>query len=132
MSAETTLARAQVFAARLMVDACTIQRRTGSTPIGDSGDTTPTYITIYTGICKMQQAGAAFARPADVGQAELFLTRMSLHVPVTAPVAQPDDLLTITASVHDPDMVGRQWHIRGLPDKSWPSAHRYSVELVAG
>lgn len=132
MSRESTLARGRLAAIAGMVDACTIQRVATSTTDPDTGVVSRTYSTIYTGQCKIQNSGAAFARPADVGQAELFLTRMELHVPVTAAVAQPDDLLTITASAHDPDMVGRQWHIRGLPDKSWPTAHRYSIELVAG
>lgn len=132
MSAASVLARARIAAARLFVDACTIQRLATSTSDPDTGAVVRTYTTIYAGPCKIQNSGAAFARPADVGQAEVFLTRMELHVPVTAAVAQPDDLLTVTASAHDADMVGRQWHIRGMPDKSWPTAHRYSIELVAG
>lgn len=131
MSAESALARGRLFAAKLFVDACTITRKTGEATNPDTGTITPTSLTIYSGKCKVQGA-SGFARPSDIGQAVLFLTRMQLHVPVTAPVAQPDDLVTVTACVHDPDMVGRQWHIRGTPDKSWPTAHRYGIEEVVG
>jgi len=132
VSAESTLARGRLAASRLFVDACTIQRVATSGTDPETGAVTRTYSGVYTGPCKIANSGAAFARPRDVGQAELFFTRMALHVPVTAPVAQPDDLLTVTASVHDPDMVGRQWHIRGTPDKTWATAHRYSIEEVTG
>lgn len=132
MTRETTLARGRLAAEAGMVDACTIQRGATVTTNSDIGVVSRTFTTIYSGQCKLQNAGAAFARPTDVGQAQVFLTRMELHVPVTAPVAQPDDLLTITACAHDPDMVGRQWHIRGMPDKSWVTAHRYNIELVTG
>lgn len=131
MSAQSALARARIFAAALFVDTCTIRRLAVSTANGDTAQITPTYTTIYSGPCKVQQA-SGYARPATVGEAVVFMTRMQLHVPVTATVAQPDDLVTVTASVHDPDMVGRQWKVRGTPDKTWPTAHRYGIEEVVG
>lgn len=131
MSAQTALARARIFAAALMVDTCTIQRIASVATDLDTGVVTPTYSLIYSGPCKVQQA-SGYARPYTVGEAVVFQTRMQLHVPVTAPVAQPDDLLTITACPHDPDEVGRTWHIRGTPDKTWPTAHRYGIEEVVG
>lgn len=131
MSAETALARSRIFAAKLFVDTCTVQRLLTAVTDPDTALTVNTYTTIYTGPCKIQQA-SGYARPKDVGQAQVFETRMQLHLPVTAPVPQPDDLLTITACPHDPDEVGRTWHIRGTPDKTWASAHRVGIEEVTG
>lgn len=127
MSAESTLLRAQAAAAALMVDACIVQRRTGETTNGDTGVVTPTYATIYAGPCKVQQPSGSIARPSTVGEAEVFLARLELHVPVSVVGIASDDVVTVTASAHDADLVGRPFHVRELAHKSWLSARRYSI-----
>ncbi len=123
------LSRAQAAALALMVDTCTVQRRpNGPTdPTNtETGVVTPAYTTIYTGVCKVRQR-AGVARPATVGEAEIFLSRLELHVPVTVTGIASDDQVTITASAHDPDLVGRKFKVRELAHKSFPSARRYSI-----
>ena len=46
MSVESALARARQAAERLMVDTCTIRRKTGETTNLTTGVVTPTYTTI--------------------------------------------------------------------------------------
>jgi hypothetical protein len=55
MSATTATLRGRLAAEANMVDACTIQRVTGTTTNDTTGVVTPTYTTIYSGKCRMQQ-----------------------------------------------------------------------------
>jgi hypothetical protein len=131
MSAATVLARGRAAAQALMVDACTIQRVTSSPADPDTGQITYTYSTVYTGQCKVQQAAPA-SGPAEVGEAEIFESILTLHLPATVTGLQPDDKVTVTASAHDPDLVGRVFHLRGLAHKSFATAHRYPLIEVTG
>lgn len=126
MSVVSVLARAQAAARALMVDTVTVKRKTSESTNPDTGDNTPTYTTIYTGPCKVQQRNA-IARPANVGEAEVFISRLELHLPVAVTGVASDDLVTITASAHDADLVGRQFRVRELAHKSFESARRYSI-----
>lgn len=125
MSANTLLVRAQAAAKALMVDACTIKHKTGESTDA-VGNVIPTYSTTYTGVCKVQQRQVE-ARPATVGEAAVFISRLELHVPVSVTGVASDDLVTITASAHDADLVGRTFRIRELAHKSFPSARRFSI-----
>lgn len=131
MSAASVLARARTAAARLMVDACTVRRVTSSATDQDTGVVTPTYTTVYTGACKVQQPAPA-SGPSVVGEAEVFVGQLQLHIPVTATGPAPDDLVTITACVHDADLVGRAFHLRGPAHKSFASARRFPMVEVSG
>jgi hypothetical protein len=57
----------------------------------------------------------------------VFVARLELHVPVTVTGVASDDLVNITASVNDPDLLGRSWHVRELAHKSFQSARRFSM-----
>lgn len=120
------LVRAQAAAQALMVDTCTISRTAGETTDPDTGQITPTTTTVYSGPCKVQQM-AAIARPEVIAEAAVFVSRYDLHLPMSVIGVASDDLVTITASVHDPDLVGRTWHIRELAHKTWASARRMSM-----
>jgi hypothetical protein len=124
MSATTIILRAQTAAAALMVDTVTITRLTGN-PTDGNGNTTPTYATIYTGKCKIQQRQAV-ARPENVGQAEVYISRLEMHLPVSVTGVASDDIATITAS-RDPDLVSRKFHVRELAHKTFDSARRYQI-----
>src|SRR4051812_22738716 len=113
-----------------MVDACTIQRRTGQTTDDLTALVTPTYAPVYTGQCKVQTAGSGgMGRRFDVAEAPVVVLRLELHLPIatSAGVAR-GDLVTVTASVADPALVGRTFRVHDLSHKSWATARRFLME----
>jgi hypothetical protein len=114
-----------------MVDACTIQRLTATATDPATGGITPTYATVYTGRCRVQQR-VPVSKPADVGEAAIWLQRLELQVPMTVVGVASDDLVTITASVLDPDLAGRVFHVRELGHKTHMTSRRVQIEEVTG
>lgn len=126
MSAASVLARAQAAALALMVDTCTVKRLASTSTDPETGVITPTYTTVYSGVCKVQQRMPR-AMPQSVGEAEVFVAHMELHLPVSVTGVASDDLVNVTASAYDADLLGRSWHIRSLAHKSFESARRFSM-----
>lgn len=129
MTAASALARGRTAALALMVDACTIQRRSGSSTDQDTGVDTPTYSSIYSGQCRFQVA-APSASPTDVGQEQVFIQQTILQLPMTATGINNEDVVTCTASSLDPDLVGRKWWVKGVLRKTHATARRLSLEEV--
>ena len=123
--AEVT-ARGRIAAEQGMVDACTIRRRTGESTDPDTGETTPAYLTPYAGKCRVQQSPAQ-AQQQDAGQDFMLLLRLEVQLPMSVVGLQVGDEITITASVHDPDLVGRTFLIRDLAHKTHATARRMQV-----
>ena len=135
MSATSTTLRGQVAALALMQDACTVTRITGQATNTQTGAVTNTTSTIYTGRCKIQRfgtTGAGTARPATVGEAQVYQLPAAVHVPMTVTGVQVGDIVTVTASVLDPDLVGRTFWVRELFHKSYATARRLGLEEVTG
>lgn len=120
------LLRGRAAAEQLMVDTCTIQHKTGETTDPDTGVVTPSYATVYSGKCKLKLP-TAVARPADVGQAQVFTQHPTLSLPAATTGVQIDDLVTITASALMPALVGRQFRVRGLPGSTHMTAARFEI-----
>ena len=57
MNPAAVLARGRAAAEALMVDTCAIRRRTGETLDDTTGEVTATYDDVYSGRCRVQQAG---------------------------------------------------------------------------
>lgn len=131
MTAQTATLQGRIAAERNMVDACTIQHRTGSTSDPETAVVTPTYSTLYAGKCRVQQK-IPVAKPATVGEAALWLERLELQVPTAVTGISSNDLVTITASQLDPDLVGRTFHARELGHKTHMTARRFQIEEVTG
>lgn len=129
MSRQSVLARAKAAALAGMVDSCTVKHPTGQFTSPETGAVTPTWSTTYSGVCKVQQRQNAIARPAKVGEAEVFIARLELHLPTTVTGVASDDLVTITAS-QLADLVGRTFRIRELGHKTWTSALRFQMVEV--
>lgn len=129
MSASSVLLRGRAAAEALMVDTCTIRRVAGQVTDPETGVVTRTYSTVYSGKCKVQQQ-AGIARPERIAEAEVFVARLELHIPMSVIAVASDDLATITASVHDPDLVDREFHVRELAHKTLATARRYSIVEV--
>lgn len=130
MSAASVLARGRAAALALMVDTCTIRHQTGSTTDRLTGRQTPTYSTLYTGVCRVQQAVAMGSR-AEAGEVEPVLLRLEVQLPVadTEGITR-GDLVTITAATLDDDLVGRVFRIRDLHHKTHATSRRLQCEEV--
>ncbi len=126
MSATSVTLRGRAAAEALMADAVTIQRRTGETTDPDTGVVAPTYATVYAGKAKVQAAQFS-GSPSTVGEAELLIAQMQVHIPMSATGVTSDDLVTVTASALDPELVGKTFRVRGASHKSYLTARRYSV-----
>ncbi|HEY9484190.1 MAG TPA: DUF6093 family protein, partial [Micromonosporaceae bacterium] len=66
MSRASVLARGRAAALAGMVDACLIERMTGTTTDPDTGQVTETWSTTYTGPCRVQEHGGY---PRDINTA---------------------------------------------------------------
>lgn len=109
-----------------MVDACTIRRRTGTTT-DDDGNVVPTYgPDLYSGKCRIQQPNAQ-ATQADVGEDHLLLLRIEVQLPMSVTGIEVGDEITVTASAHDPDLVGRVFLVRDLAHKTHATSRRVGV-----
>ena len=117
-----------------MVDACTITR-------AGSGDTTfdpntGTYTdaadtTIYTGRCEVQVSDGLNAQTSDVGGHLVTDMRVTVKVPMSVDGVWVGDVVTITASELDPDLVGKTYRVLGTFAKSFATARRLQVEEVS-
>lgn len=115
-----------------MVDECTVRRVTGETTHPDTGAVTPTYAVILTGQkCKVQTRGN-WGEPRDVGEAALVVLSVEVHFPIAVTGVQVRDEITIDASVHDPDLVGRVLRVKDLHHKSFATARRVMCQEVTG
>jgi hypothetical protein len=130
MSRASVLARGQAAAAAGMVDTCVIKHRTGDAMDPLSGTITPTYSTLYTGRCRVQQTQAAFSRPHEAGEDFVLMARMDVQLPVAGTEGlHVDDEVTITAvgTGRDADLVGRVFLVHDLFHKTDATARRVGV-----
>lgn len=128
MSAATVLARGRYAAERDMLDTCTIQRPAAPAMDPNNAALTPTYSLIYSGICKIQ--GAAAASGTDIGEAHLAIDSPILHVPTSVLDVREADVVTVTASVLDADLVGRVFRVQGPHHKTYLTARRFQCTEV--
>ncbi len=127
MDVGALLARGRVAAEALMVDACTIRRRTGEgDESDDDGNVIVTYEDLYAGKCRVQQPSAQAAQE-DVGEDFQLMLRLEVHLPMSVVGLEAGDEVTITASVHDPDLPGRVFLVRDLAHKTHATARRVGV-----
>jgi hypothetical protein len=127
MDVAAVLERGRAMAEALMVDECVIRRRAGEATDDESGVVRPTYATVYAGPCRVQQPTAT-AQEQESGQAALLLVRFELQIPMSVVGVAADDEVRMTASVHDPDLVGRLFTVRGLAHKTHATSRRMQVE----
>lgn len=114
-----------------MVDACELR---GADVRGARDPATNQYVMTpgplrYAGRCKVQTTDT-IGRGAAAGERVVMVTRFEVHLPVSAAAAKVGDVVTITASVNDPQLVGRRFRVASLVHKSFPTARRLAVEEV--
>ena len=121
MTASSALARGRRMAESLMVDACTINRITGTTT-DENGYETPTYADPppYAGRCKIQTYEPHEQTP-EVGGSSPTVQRYSLHVPIGAGPFEVGDVATVGARV---------FRIGGLHGKTFQTAQRLLVDEI--
>lgn len=112
-----------------MVDTCSVKYVSGSSFNTTTGLDVPTYTTRFTSACKVQ-ARELVSEERDAGGHEATLIRLAIHLPVSAGAVSVDDIVTITASVNDSQLVGRTFRVLAPVGKSFATARRLDVEGV--
>jgi hypothetical protein len=125
VSAALPILRAE--AESLMLDACTISRKTGTSTDAD-GVVTDTYgDPFYSGKCKVQVRDVDPKNPEAGDRAYTILT-LRVDVPVSVTGVETNDRITITGSTFDPDLVGRNFRVVAPFHGSLKTARRLPVE----
>jgi hypothetical protein len=127
MSLDGAIARARTRTeAAQFRDTCAVRRQTGTAYDDTTGTTTPTWLALYDGPCRMKQPSAS-AGAATAGEADVLLQHPEVHLPMSADLLKPGDEITITSSANDPASVGRIFTVRAVPAHANATARRYGV-----
>lgn len=132
--AADALTEGRATAEALMVDACTISRGPFSPGTFDPVTgvwTDPASTVIYAGVCQVQVSDGLTAREVEVAQTEITAMRLTVKVPIAAVGVLVDDEVTVTAAVHDPDLVAKSFRVVATHTKSFATARRLQVEEIA-
>lgn len=120
----------RVFAESLMVDACTISRKTGESINAETLESVPTTAQQYSGVCRLTMPGTV-ARDSESGSRVLIEQQLMLSLPIaTSGSVRVNDVVTITSSENDPTLVGRTFRIAGGHHQSQATARRFPVTEV--
>lgn len=125
MSAESVTLAGRVAAEALMRDACAIARG-GSDPVTDPETGAVTYpegLAFYTGACRVQLPNVA-EREVDAGERQWTEQAALVVVPMSVTGVRVGDVVTVTASALDADLVGRKYTVVGLMHKTHATARR--------
>lgn len=115
-----------------MVDTCTVRRPIGETTHPDTGAVTTAYETLLTDQkCEVQSRGY-WGESRDVGQANLIVLVLEVKFPISVLGLNVEDEITMTAAVHEPDLVGRVFRLKDLSHKSYATARRVLCREVTG
>lgn len=124
------LARGRAAAEGLMVDTCTITRVTGTTTDRDTGHVTETAAELYAGRCRVQQGTVGQGIRHDTGETSVVVLRLEVQLPMSVVGLAEGDQITVTASEHDADLVGRRFRIHDIAHKTHATARRVQVTEV--
>lgn len=128
------LARGRAKAETLMTDTVTITRVTGSPGSVNpaTGNRTPGATSqIYNGIGKIQTY-EPHESARKSGEHVYIEQRYHLHLPIGAAEADVGDTATVTASVTDPQIVGRVYRIAGEHSKTLATSRRLLLDEITG
>lgn len=131
MSRASVLARGRAFAAGGFIDTCRIERAVAEDTNNLTGVVTRQYAVVYTGPCRVQQAAAPWAGPAEVGQAAIRISALELQLPVVGSEnLMADDRVTILTCVNDAELVDKRFVVVGLHYASHKTARRIPLEEI--
>lgn len=112
-----------------MVDACTIKRLASTSTDPITGEVDHTYTQLYAGSCRLQvltQMAATGGR--SIGDQDITQLWMTVQLPVAGTEGLRErDLVEITASAHDSDLVGRVLTIHEMHHKTEATSRRIGV-----
>ena len=128
MGRENVLLAGRAFLLASLVDTVTIQHPTGQTTNQTTGTVAYTYSTVYTGPGKI--GGGVSPSGQDVAEAHLAVLSPVLDVPVEVVGVVQGDLVTVTASENDPELVGKFFRIQGPMRATFRTARRFSCTEV--
>lgn len=129
MSAVDAALRGRLAADALMLDACTVQRPGVPVTDPETGVVAPGLTLIYTGKCKVQRTISQASNPTAGGHS--FTVQDSrVDFPVSVGPFAVDDVVTLTASTLDTQLVGRAFRVVELFHKSYATAQRTRVEEI--
>jgi hypothetical protein len=112
-----------------MIDTCDVTRPGDPVTDPETGNVTPGSTFVYSGPCKVQQTISQASNPSAGGHS--FTVQDSrVDFPVAAGPLMVDDVVTITASVLDPQLAGSTYRVVELFHKSMATAQRTRVEQV--
>lgn len=132
MSRDTVTARARIFFNTGTVDACIVDRVTSEANNATTGQVVKTYTTIYSGPCRVKMgASQGTRRLRTVGEAPVRIEAATLQLPVPGSEGiLVDDRVTITACVHDTELVGQQFFVVGEHHQTHASSRRLAISEV--
>lgn len=115
-----------------MVDACVVREPStfGEMDPGTGLRPETPGAVVYTGKCKVQTF-EAHETVSESGDHVFSLQRLQVHLPATTEV-DVDQIVTVTSSVLDPNLVDRRFRVAGFLHKSFATANRVQVEEVTG
>lgn len=126
MTARSAVRRGQRLAAKIMLETCTIQRRSGRTMDPTTDKYTDTFASVYTGQCRIKPLTGA--QQAAAGQVAVELRRYVVSIPMTAPVnVNRGDVVTLTVS-QDSEVVGRPLTVIDVALGELATVRRLTVE----
>lgn len=130
LNASRVVSRGRRAIESLMVDACTVVRITSQATNDLTAAVADTTAALYAGKCRIQLQAKAHARAEDVGEDYVRLLRIEVQLPMTVTGLRTQDVITITSSALDPDLVGRKFRVRDLMHKTHATARRVLAEEV--
>jgi hypothetical protein len=115
-----------------MSESVTVTTTTPGTVMDESTGKYPDAITShYSGAGRIKYPTLTVSEKTPVGQT-LAAQDVTLHLPVgLASQVRVDDVVKVTGSTVDPDLIGRVFRIKGLAQAGQVSAHRFPVESIS-
>lgn len=127
---DAALPELRAHAESLMVDACRVERRTGRVLDEDSLEYVDAWASVYEGRCRVQVAGTQAQQESPAGRAFTVIDAV-VQLPVSSVEFVDDDRVTVTASAHDPALVGVVLSVTSREVKSHATMRRLHVSEVA-
>ena len=129
MSVANAVAAGRRMANARMTETVTVTTTAPGEVMDESTGTYPDVIVShYGGVARIKYPTLTVSESTPVGQT-LAAQDVTLHLPVgLASQVQVDDVVTVTASTVDTDLVGRVYRIKGLAQAGQTTAHRFPLE----
>jgi len=115
--------------AESMMESTVVIKRAGTPSEDANGVLTPTYTTIYSGVCRLRMTEARSDEVAVAGQA-LAKQNPTLSIPVSATGSadvRVDDIATVTTPLDSLIVLGR---IAGIHSQTHSTARRFPIEVT--